>query len=133
MSVCGDAQEEFSLSPGRSSPELAAALFQLEAFCLRCDEPKSGYMEKDAMPFAEDPGLLSSEQFPELMAYRSLDASRLRLVGEGQWPMESYLDGRSPRSFCMVFLCQMSLSQISPVRTPRSASSWLRYGMHVDC
>ena len=98
MSMCGDAQEDFSFIPGRSSPELASALYQLEAFCLRCDELKSGKMDKDSVPCfedlgLEDLGLLSSEQPPELLPYRSLDASRLRLVGEGRWPMESYLDG----------------------------------------
>jgi hypothetical protein len=57
MSVGGDAQEDFSFIPGRSSLELASALYQLEAFCLRCDELKSGKMDKDSVPFFEDLGL----------------------------------------------------------------------------
>ena len=95
-SVCGDAQEEFSLCPGRSSPELGSALFQLESFRRSCHDLKilkSGYMENEWTPFTPGTKLLPVESFPELQPYRSLDAGRLRLVGEGAWPMESYLDG----------------------------------------
>eukprot|EP00435_Cladocopium_sp_Y103_P070682 s107_g35.t2 len=45
------------------------------------------------MPFAADPKLLDVEKHPQLAPYRSLDASRLKLVGEGAWAMEEYLDG----------------------------------------
>eukprot|EP00435_Cladocopium_sp_Y103_P043632 s2722_g12.t1 len=93
LAVSGDAQASFSLCPGRSSPELGAALFQIERFCAKCPEMKSGYMERDEVPFREDAALLPVEQFPQLLPYRSLDSSRLRLVGEGKWPMESFLDG----------------------------------------
>eukprot|EP00435_Cladocopium_sp_Y103_P052207 s698_g16.t1 len=93
MIACGEAQEQFSLCPGRSSPELGAALFQLEKFCDASPDLKSGYLEGDSLPFKEDPGLLSSEDHPELLPNRSLDADRLRIVGTGSWCMESFLDG----------------------------------------
>ena len=74
--ACGEAQVQFSLCPGRSSPELGAALFQLEQFCQRCPELGTGYLEHE-VPFREQPNLLSAEKHPELLPYRSLDASRL--------------------------------------------------------
>ena len=91
--ACGDAQAEFNLCPGRSSPELGASLYQLERFCDVCPELATGYMEDSTVPFKQDPSLLSADLFPELVPYRSLDPSRLRLVGEGSWPMEVFMDG----------------------------------------
>ena len=35
----------------------------------------------------------SGEDHPELAPYRSLDVSRLKIVGEGKWPMEKYISG----------------------------------------
>ena len=93
MCACGEAQEEFSLCPGRSSPELASALFHLEAFCMSCPAFNSGYEGKESVPFVPSSGLLSRSDHPELVPYRSLDSDRLRLVGEGKWNMEAYLDG----------------------------------------
>lgn len=93
MSACGEAQEEFSLCPGRSSPELASALFHLEAFCMSSPALHVGYMDEEPVPFVPKPGLLSATEFPELLPYRSLDADRLRLIGEGLWNMEAFLDG----------------------------------------
>eukprot|EP00435_Cladocopium_sp_Y103_P048082 s660_g14.t1 len=93
MIACGEAQEMFSLCPGRSSPELGAALFQLEKFCESSPDLVSGYMEETRKPFKEDPGLLSSEEHPELVPHRSLDSKRLRIVGTGAWPLDSFLEG----------------------------------------
>ena len=93
LSACGEAQEEFSMCPGRSSPELASALYQLEVFARHSPDLKTGYMEKETAPFVKDPHLLSAEEFPELIPYKSLDASRLKIIGEGQWRMADYLDG----------------------------------------
>ena len=93
LSACGEAQEEFSLCPGRSSPELASALVHLESFCMSSPALHTGYMDDEPVPFASKPGLLSAAEFPELLPYRSLDADRLRLIGEGLWNMESFLDG----------------------------------------
>ena len=93
MSACGDTQESFDLCPGRSSPELGSALFHLEAFCQTCQDLSSGYMEADTLPFKQPGPLLSVEKHPELQPYSSLDASRLKIVGERNWNMEAYLDG----------------------------------------
>ena len=93
VSACGDAQALFPVCPGRSGPELGAQLFQLESFCMSCPALASGYMESESIPAKPDPGLLSASDFPELLPYRSLDADRLKLVGEGRWPMESFLSG----------------------------------------
>lgn len=81
------------MCPGRSSPELASALYQLEVFARHSPDLKTGYMEKETAPFVKDPHLLSAEEFPELIPYKSLDASRLKIIGEGQWRMADYLDG----------------------------------------
>ena len=50
-------------------------------------------MDKAFVPFEKDQNLLKSKDFPELLPYRSLDADRLRLIGEGKWHMETFLDG----------------------------------------
>ena len=93
IAVCGDAREPVSMCPGRTGPELGSQLFQLERFCDVCPDFVSGYMQGFKQPFVADPGLLSVHEHPELMPYRSLDVSRLRLVCEGKWPMESFLNG----------------------------------------
>eukprot|EP00438_Fugacium_kawagutii_P012665 Skav215620 [mRNA] locus=scaffold666:640257:644840:- [translate_table: standard] len=93
MTVCGDAQAEYPLCPGRSGPELGACLFQLEAFCSRCPELQSGYLDRPLASFAEDPKLIDAIAHPELRPYSSLNAGRLRIVGEGKWDMQKYLDG----------------------------------------
>ena len=93
LTACGDAWESFPLCPGRTSPELGAQLFQVENFLKACPEIVDGYLAADRLKFHVDPGLCNVEQHPELAPYRSLDASRLKLTGEGVWPMEKYLDG----------------------------------------
>ena len=93
LAVCGDARESFPLCPGRSGPELGSNLFQLERFSDLCPDLASGYMSGDRKPYVSDPGLLSASDHPELLPYRSLDVDRLRIVGQGLWPMEKYLDG----------------------------------------
>eukprot|EP00435_Cladocopium_sp_Y103_P018494 s3398_g4.t1 len=93
MTVCGDARDVFPLCPGRTGPELGAHLFQLEQFCDTCPEFASGYMSEPCRSFCADPGLLSAADHPELLPYRSLDVDRLKLVGEGKWPMASFLSG----------------------------------------
>ena len=93
LTVCGCPQEDFPLCPGRTGPELGASLFQLEQFCESSPIFDSGYMKKKSLPFRERPEVISPEKFPELVPYRSLCADRLKLVGEGRWPMADYLDG----------------------------------------
>lgn len=111
IAVCGASCEPFSLAPGRSGPELGVCLYQLEQFFSRCPELCSTYMD---MPqkFREDPALFPGEDFPQLTPYRSLDASRLRLVGEGRWPMKDFIEG--------------------PIWLPFQEPAILRHGLEID-
>lgn len=99
------------LAPGRSGPELGASLFQLEAFIAKCPDLKDSYLEKPR-EFKDDQSLLPIDAYPQLAPYRSLDASRLRLVGEGKWPMQKFLRG----------------SLWLPFQEP----AFLRHGLEVD-
>eukprot|EP00435_Cladocopium_sp_Y103_P039317 s2363_g10.t1 len=91
LAVCGSSTESFSLAPGRSGPELGACLYQLEKFVRVCPELVQSYLD-GPRDFQPDPGLFPPEKFPQLAPYRNLDAGRLRLVGEGKWRMQDYLD-----------------------------------------
>eukprot|EP00435_Cladocopium_sp_Y103_P034882 s2166_g9.t1 len=93
LAVCGDARDEFPLCPGRTGPELGAQVFQLESFLDTCPDLVDGYLASDRQRFCPDPGLCPVSKHPELAPYRALDSSRLKLAGEGVWPMEAYLDG----------------------------------------
>eukprot|EP00435_Cladocopium_sp_Y103_P041190 s587_g11.t1 len=93
LTVCGNPLDEFPLCPGRTGPELGASIFQVEKFAETCPVFESGYMAAERMDFKEKPDLVPVSRHPELAPYRSLCADRLKLVGEGAWPMESFLDG----------------------------------------
>ena len=143
LSACGEAQDEFSLCPGRSSPELAAALYQLESFSRNCADLGSGYMDKAFVPFEKDPNLLKSEDFPELLPYRSLDADRLRLIGEGKWHMETFLDGplwlpfQEPafllHGFPVSEACVPNFKTESPAECMKLAKVWDARGLLFLC
>lgn len=92
LAVCGSSNELFSLAPGRSGPELGACLYQLERFFAGCPELQNSYLDKP-IGFSENQALFPNEEYPELTPYRALDADRLRLVGEGRWPMSDFLEG----------------------------------------
>ncbi|CAL1129194.1 unnamed protein product [Cladocopium goreaui] len=92
LAVCGSSNELFSLAPGRSGPELGACLYQLERFFVGCPELQNSYLDKP-IGFSGDQALFPNEEYPELTPYRALDADRLRLVGEGRWPMSDFLEG----------------------------------------
>lgn len=91
--VCGDSDQPFPVVPGRSGRELGAALFQLEKFLERNEIKSENYVAHKPMPFSDDLGLLPASKYPQLSHYRSLDPSRLKLVGDGKWPMAKHLDG----------------------------------------
>ena len=55
--VCGLNQEEFPTVPGRSGPELGAALFQLESFLAKNPELFQNYAQHKPFVFKDDPGL----------------------------------------------------------------------------
>ena len=111
LAVCGASDGPFPMAPGRSGPELVTSLLQPEHFVASCPELQSSYLCKP-VGFREDPALLPLDQYPELMPYSSLDASRLRLLGEGKWPMADFLHG--------------------PLWLPSVEPAVFRHGMEVD-
>ena len=92
LTVCGSSDERFPFAPGRSGPELAACVFQLEDFASRVPEMQRSYLERP-IRFFKNPHLLPHDDYPQLSPYRSLDVSRLKLVGEGHWDMSEFLEG----------------------------------------
>ena len=91
--VCGDGQEEFPIVPGRSGPELVHAICQMEAFLNLHPDLNQSYVQHGPQKFREDPNVLPVDQNPELAPYKNLNAGRLKLVGQGLWPMEDFMDG----------------------------------------
>ena len=91
--VCGADDQAFKLAPGRSGPELGAALYQLEQFAAGWIDKIDSYRPHKPFAFKEDTGLLPPEQHPELQPYKNLNADRLKIVGDGRWPLADYLDG----------------------------------------
>lgn len=90
--ACGSSLGQIPLSPGRSGPQLVAALGQLEAFC--DNHLKSGrYEDVRQTRFEDDESLFPRSKYPQLSPYKQLDVSRLKIVGDGSWPMEEYLRG----------------------------------------
>ena len=90
IAVCGDDAGRF---PGRSGPELVAHLFQLEKFLDRSEEKFDSYQRPSPCEFQPDPSLLLAGDHPELFPYKNLDADRLKLAGEGKWPMADFIEG----------------------------------------
>ena len=93
IAACGTDPEPFSLAPGRSGPELGAALFQLEQFVELPEVAVGGYKGLYFQRFFDDPPLFPEELYPQLRPYRSLDASRLKLTGSGSWDTQKHIDG----------------------------------------
>ena len=92
LAVCGSSGEKFPYTSGRSGPQLASCLMQLENFILGCSEFKDPYHRAtDETAYCEDPDLLDPNEFPSLVPYRSLDASRIKLFGKGQWQLDEFL------------------------------------------
>eukprot|EP00435_Cladocopium_sp_Y103_P053797 s2167_g17.t1 len=111
LAVCWSSDEPFPLAPGRSGPELGASLCQLEKFIDGCSVFRSSYLD-GPVGFQQDPTLFPSDDFPQLVPYRSLDAARLRLVGEGAWPMEKFIR--------------------EPLWLPFQEPAFLRHGLAID-
>lgn len=118
-----------------ADPALSLVLnfFNLESFCMTCRDLESGYMECDSVPAKPDPGLLSASDHLELLPYRSLGAGRMKLIGEGEWPMESYLDGVLRLPFqepaFLVHDLDVFLAQVCPTLLRRIQVSVL--GLHL--
>ena len=92
IAACGFAKDPVPYVPGRSGPELVASIMQLEHFALHCPELQDPYSRLLPSSCKNDPSLLPSGKHPELNPHRPLDASRLKLSGQGRWPMERFLD-----------------------------------------
>ena len=82
------------LVPGRSGPEFIERLRQLEHFARRCNllDPKS-YAQGPADFEKKEIGATTHEDVSgeAVQQYSSLDASRLKLVGQGKWHVEDWL------------------------------------------
>ena len=90
--ACGADPGPFPLAPGRAGPQLGACLFQLEQFIMKNPDLLPTYGGFAPKAFREDGLLFPTEKYPQLAAYKSLDVSRLKLFGTGQWPMEDFMD-----------------------------------------
>ena len=90
--ACGADPGPFPLAPGRAGPQLGACLFQLDQFIVKNPDLLPTYGGFAPKAFREDSLLFPTEKYPQLAPYKSLDVSRLKLVGTGQWPMEGFMD-----------------------------------------
>ena len=93
LSVCGSVSDLFPIVAGRSGPELVSSVVQLEKFLNQCPDFVDPYSKIPWKRLVEDDGLFPEDQFPELVPQRNLDASRIKLVGTGSWPMEKFIEG----------------------------------------
>ena len=81
------------LSPGSSDFEFIARLLELESFTVAAGfGERSGYQAwgPSCPPV---PKIEPSPDLPQLHPYCSLDASRLKLSGKGDWDMAKWLEG----------------------------------------
>ena len=101
LTAC-DQPGEFPLPPGRSGFNLIARVLELERFSASKLEFSSDLYGNDLQPgslpkkrageIAENHRFRSGETYSPAQPYRSLDTSRLKLSGTGQWPMGDHLD-----------------------------------------
>eukprot|EP00435_Cladocopium_sp_Y103_P046805 s630_g13.t1 len=91
LTVCGASVDEFPLVPGRSGPELVSRLMQLEHFLMGCPAFVDAYSKLPVSDFSHDKSLLPPEEYPQLVPHKNLNADRIKIVGEGRWPMEQFL------------------------------------------
>ena len=116
VAACGRRSESFPIPPGRSGAELVASLDTLEHFLEETGMTGTGNSGYDAaLRFASGSKkreVSIRQEHPVLRPYRSLDASRLRITGTGEWPLEDYLHG--------------------PLWLPFVEPAILRHGLDVD-
>ncbi len=93
-----DSPGAFDISPGRSGPEFMLRLFELQRFAEESPQfsldsyanfgneqsLRGKISRKHRADLGDDPGAFEP--------YRSLNPSRLRLTGEGRWPLADFLD-----------------------------------------
>ena len=90
--VCGMDGASCPIVPGRSV-ELSASVFQIEKYLEASSELSQSYAQRKPEEFFNNKELFPTDKFPQLEPYKSLDASRLKLVGRGAWKMEEFLTG----------------------------------------
>ena len=85
---------------------------QLEKFAASVPQLHGDYLER-SLQLTKDVDLHPTiEKLPELQPYKSLDASRLRLVGQANWDTQKFIKG--------------------PLRLPFQEPAFLRHGLEVD-
>ena len=95
VAASGYRSEAMSMVPGRSGSELIARLDELERYLEKCLPFSGGYEAEDRFWLAcsKKEADARAEEFPQLRPYRNLDVSRLKISGDGSWPLDSFLDG----------------------------------------
>eukprot|EP00435_Cladocopium_sp_Y103_P053894 s978_g17.t1 len=98
------------MPPGRSGPEFIARLVELEHFAssnAACNpDPYAGAHDAGPLPISkvgtisEEHAFQVTEQFSPIQPYRSLITERLKITGEGKWPIEEFIDGILWLPFC---------------------------------
>ena len=98
ITVC-DLPGEHPLPPGRSGPEFIARLIELSNFVHASPLFDLGGYGGEFHEGINKQGEIKKEnyfkpqsEFSPIEPYRSLNASRLKLTGRGDWPMADYLD-----------------------------------------
>lgn len=95
VAASGYRSEAMSMVPGRSGSELIARLDELERFL---DENLSfggdyGGDVRQWLACSKKEAEARAEEFPQLRPYRNLDVSRLKISGDGKWPLSDFLEG----------------------------------------
>ena len=101
LTVC-DRPDSHLLPPGRSGQEFIARLVELEHFASAHGafnpDLYGGSHEEGPSPvlkvgkISEEHSFQSNKEFSAVRPYRSLDADRLKLAGDGKWPLADFLD-----------------------------------------
>ena len=88
------AQKSFLWLLGRSGPELIACLDKLERFIEASGLSAFGYGASEKVLGSGDAAVQKRQkrEHPQLQPYRSLDVDRLKITGQGKWPLGDYLE-----------------------------------------
>eukprot|EP00438_Fugacium_kawagutii_P033672 Skav204069 [mRNA] locus=scaffold3:515457:529911:- [translate_table: standard] len=93
VAACGSQPGVFPCAPGRSGPELISCLHDLEQFIDVNQLDGAGYLGGAPVPSVRVPSQSQehADEFPELAPYRQLAVDRLKINGQGKWPLKDYL------------------------------------------
>ena len=94
--AASDTPEEFPLPPGRAGPEFIARLFDLEEFAraqgfFDTDHYQDTLSQPRKIGEIKKIDFEDSNGFTPFEPYRSLNASRLKLSGDGKWPIHDFI------------------------------------------